>query len=106
MISHIVLYSPKLGLPDGERDALATAVREAFTKIQTVRRYSVGRRVDLGYSYGTVGELTYEYAAVVEFDSQESLADYLVHPLHTALAAMFWKCCGKTLILDVESFGV
>lgn len=49
-----------------------------------------------------MGHEAYEFAACLEFHSGKELAAYLNHPLHQELGRMFWECCAKTTISEVE----
>jgi hypothetical protein len=105
VIAHIVLYRPRPDVsPEGTR-ALGEAVRRTCRDAPSVRRLSVGRLVDVGAGYlGGFGETTFEYAAIIEFEDRAGLLQYLAHPAHAELSALFWKSCESTAILDSEEF--
>jgi hypothetical protein len=102
MIAHVVLYEIRPDLDAGDRDRLQQAVLTAFRSIPSVRRWSIGRRLMLGFSYEAAMEPAFGYAAVVEFDGRAGLREYLDHPLHADLSALFWSCSSRTLVFDYE----
>ena len=106
MIAHVVLYTPKAVLTEAEQSELQESLRDAIAHIGGIEGHFIGRRLDTGFAYNAIGETPYEYVAILEFASRQALADYLSHPLHARLAGAFWRCCGNTLILDVEQFSV
>jgi hypothetical protein len=57
--------------------------------------------VDAGYVRG-MGDMTYEYAAVLEFEDERALRAYLQHPLHHELGRLFWENCERTVVSEVE----
>lgn len=104
MISHIVLFRAKPGLSHDQRKAFALKIQETCRAISTVRRALVGRTKDInaGYSRG-LGDNTYEFAAVLDFDSEADLLSYLQNPLHGELGRQFWECCESTVVMEVEA---
>jgi Stress responsive A/B Barrel Domain len=104
VISHIVLFRAKDGLTPQQRSSFALKIQEACRVIPNVRRALVGRcrNIDAGYSR-SLGDNTYEFAAVLDFDSVDDLRSYLQHPLHRDLGRQFWQCCESTIVMDVEA---
>src|SRR5690242_17764237 len=104
MISHIVLFDPKTSLTIDERRSFAKSVLDVCSRLESVRRLSIGRRavVDPGYARD-VGGKPYECSAVLEFSSKDDLISYLTHPLHAQLGRLFWECCERTVICETES---
>jgi hypothetical protein len=49
-----------------------------------------------------MGETTYEFAAVLEFQDAAALTGYLQHPMHHELGRLFWDNCEKTVVSEVE----
>ena len=49
-----------------------------------------------------MGDTTYEFAAILEFDDQAGLVAYLNHPSHEALGRAFWEVCRSTVVVEVE----
>ncbi|HWB29651.1 MAG TPA: Dabb family protein [Vicinamibacterales bacterium] len=103
MIAHIVLFEPKAGLDQSQKLAFAQSVIETCRSIETVRRLSVGRRVEIDPGYGrSLGDTTYKYAAVLEFDGAEGLVGYLNDPKHEVLGRLFWEYCERAIVSEVE----
>ena len=102
MMLHVVLYEMRPDLSDGDRARLHRTVESSLQAIPAVRRWTVGRRAELGLSYEPRMHPGFGYAAVVEFDDRAALRDYLEHPGHADLAALFWSCSERTLVFDYE----
>jgi hypothetical protein len=104
MISHIVLFEPKPGLADSDVRDFAQHLKSAMTAVPSVRRATVGRRVEIhSRSDRNFGDATYTFSAVVEFDDSKGLIEYLQHPKHADLGRLFWLHCARTVVLEVES---
>jgi hypothetical protein len=103
MISHIVLFEPKTSLSHAEKRLFAQSVLDVCRRIKTVRRVSLGRRigVDAGYER-SFGDATYQYSAVLEFDTPDDLRSYLTDPLHDELGRLFWANCERAVICETE----
>jgi hypothetical protein len=107
MIAHVVLFEPKHATTVGERDAFLDLMRVAVSEIDAVRRSFIGLRKLVGAGYESrIGDTTYSYASVVEFDDVDGLKSYLEHPLHVKIGQLFWQHCERTLIIDAECFWV
>jgi len=107
MIAHVVLFEPKTSATVTERDAFVELLRATFSEISTVQRSFIGLRQKVGVSYEIIlGDTTYSYASVVEFDDIEGLKIYLDHPLHVKVGQLFWQHCERTMIVDVDCFWV
>lgn len=107
MIAHVVLFEPKASTTADERDAFFELMRTAFREIETVKRSFVGLRQKVGVAYESkVGDSTYSYASVVEFEDVDGLKVYLDHPLHVKVGQLFWQHCERTMIVDVDCFWV
>ena len=105
MIAHIVLFEPKASVTPEAREAFLDAMKVAFAEIPTVTRSLVGETKKIGASYeAKLGDKTYSYASVVEFEDMSGLMAYLEHPLHERLGHLFWENCARTMILDVDCF--
>jgi hypothetical protein len=103
MIAHIVLFEPKADLSQPQKLAFAQSVIETCRSIETVKRISLGRRVDVDPGYArSLGDSTYKYAAVLEFESADGLVSYLNDPKHEVLGRLFWQYCERALISEVE----
>lgn len=104
MISHIVLFNPKDGLTEDQVRLFAQQFHRAMTSVPSIRRATVGRRIDVNAGDTLIlGDVTYKYAAVIEFDDREGLVAYLTDPLHRELARLFWDSCASTVVTDVET---
>jgi len=78
-------------------------ISRACNEIHEVRRSVVGRRctIDPGY-VRNLGDKTYEYVAILEFDDASGLGTYLKHPLHDELGKLFWELCESTVIVEAD----
>jgi hypothetical protein len=104
VISHIVLFTPKDGLTENQYLLFAQQLRLTMGSVSSVRRATVGRRVDVNSgSPRSFGDTAYQFSAVVEFDGKHGLIEYISHPLHQELGRLFWEYCSATAILDVDS---
>lgn len=105
MITHVVLFEPKATITEADRDTFLDAMKVAFKEIPTVSRSLVARRQLIGAGYeAKMGDQTYSYLSVVEFEELEGLKSYLNHPLHGRLGQLFWQYCERTMIIDAENF--
>lgn len=102
MITHVVLFRPKPDLTASDREGLAGALRTALTTIPSIRRARIGRRVTHGRPYEQLMRVTYEYAALLDFDDLAGLKAYLEHPAHEALAASFFEMFEEALMYDYD----
>ena len=102
MIAHVVLFKPRPDLSEGDRDSVLSAMRAAFTNIPEIRRARVGRRRILGRAYDTYARIHFEYAAVLEFDTEGALQKYLDHPAHVDLGRRFRETAEAALVYDFE----
>lgn len=107
MIAHIVLFEPKSSLDQSQKLAFAQSVIETCRSIAGVKRISVGKRVDVDPGYARLmGDTTYKYSAVLEFDDTEGLVRYLRDPKHEVLGRLFWQYCERAIVSEVEWFDV
>lgn len=102
MIAHVVLFRPRADLSAQARQALAASFEAALTRIPSIRRARVGRRVVAGRPYDALMHIDYRYAAVIEFDDRAGLMAYLEHPTHEQLAAHFYSAFEEALMYDFE----
>jgi stress responsive alpha/beta barrel protein len=102
MIAHVVLFRPRASLSTEGRRALAAAFEAALTRIPSIRRARVGRRVRVGRPYEELMRADYPYAAVLEFDDRASFMAYLEHPAHEQLAAQFFAAFDEALMYDFD----
>lgn len=97
MISHIVLFRPRRDTTPDDRRAFVAALEDAFRQVPAIRRAVVGRSLP-----GDNGA-DFPYVAVVEFDDERGLQQYLAHPLHVPVARLFHHTCAATTIVNAET---
>lgn len=103
MIAHIVLFEPKPGISVEHRGQFLKTLRQTMEGVPGIQRARVGRIFSLGLlPESTGGQLTYSYAAVLEFADREALDVYFKHPAHDVLRSQFWELCLRTLIADAD----
>jgi hypothetical protein len=103
VVVHIVLFNPKLGLTADQLRSFAQSIQDATRTIGTVRRALVGKAVQVVPSYPrSLGDQTYEFAAVLEFDDAAALEAYLEHPSHRVLGRLFWDNCASAIVMEAE----
>jgi hypothetical protein len=102
VIAHVVLFKPRPNLAHADREALLEAMRIAFTNIPEIRRARVGRRRVLGRPYDAMARIDFEYAAILEFDTELGLRTYLDHPAHVDLGRQFGDTAEAALVYDYE----
>ena len=100
MIAHVVLFKPRPDLSRRDREALLEAMRIAFTNIPAIERVRVGKRRLIGRGYEAQAVVDFEYAAILEFDSEDSLRSYLDHPAHVDLGRHFGLTAAAALVYD------
>ena len=101
MIVHLVLFRPKRDLSDVDRRGLVDAIARAHREIPSIRKFTVAKRIMRDASYAQ-GMPDYPYAAVVEFDDERGLQEYLAHPAHQELGRRFWETSDSPLAYDYE----
>ena len=102
MIAHIVLFRPKADLNLDARREFAEIFQRTCREVSSVRRARIGRALASDMGYVGAFDARYTFSAVIEFDDQAGLLEYLVHPAHQTLGKLFWETCEATAILDVE----
>lgn len=102
MLLHIVLFRPKSGITESDREAMFAALNAAATEIPTVRRFQVGARVTHGATYEQMMSHDFPFAAVIEFDDLGGLQAYLRHPAHERLGELFYELQEAALAYDYE----
>jgi hypothetical protein len=100
VVAHVVLFRPKPGLSDAERNAFIDALEAALTHIPLIQRALVGRRLTVGRPYDTQNAEHFPFAAILEFDSEASLRAYLDHPAHQRLGEQFYFAAERALVFD------
>jgi hypothetical protein len=103
MIAHIVLFEPKPGLDSSKKLAFAQSVLDLCRAVPSVKRISLGKRVDVDPGYArSLGDTTYRYAAILEFEHTDGLVSYLRDPKHDALGRLFWEYCERAIVSEVD----
>jgi hypothetical protein len=102
VIAHVVLFTPRASLSAAERRTLVEDLERACRAIPAIRRARIGRRRVLGYAYDSVGPAQFEFAAIIEFDSEADLRGYLHHEAHVALGRWFHQGAEVALAADFE----
>lgn len=103
MIAHVVLLTPRGDLGEMEKRAALDAFAEAASRIPSVKRCRIGRRVTHGLpGYEAAMRAGFEYSAIVEFDDVAGLKAYLTHPAHAAIGQFFTAGAADALAYDYE----
>ena len=104
MISHVVLFRPRGTLTVTERATLIEALRAAVSGIPSIMRATIGKRILLNRpGYETQMAEHFEYSAILEFDSEADLRNYLDHPAHVALGRLLFTAADAVLAYDFVS---
>ena len=107
VISHVVLFRPRPNLTADQRQTLVTALKSAVDGIVQIRRATIGKRLFLdrpGYEEQMAEH--YEYSAILEFDSETDLRDYLDHPAHDLLGKLLFTSAEAVLAYDYAALDV
>jgi hypothetical protein len=103
VVAHIVLFNPKHELTPTERQSFAQSVRTSVRKIGGVQRALVGKAVAVTPQYErSLGDKTYDYAAILEFADTAALRGYLDHPVHRELGRLFWDNCESAVVMEAD----
>jgi hypothetical protein len=102
MILHVVLFRPRRGLEEDQRQGLAKAFASAIDNISAIKRARIGRRRTHGRPYEQLMRDDYTHAAVLEFEDLAGLRAYLEHPAHTELGSRFFDCFEQALMYDFD----
>jgi len=103
MISHVVMFRPRIDLSQAERDALFKSFHSALRAIPTIRAVRAGRRMNLGAGYERTDAEAPDFIVAIDFDDLSGLQLYLQHPAHVELAARFSQACAVTSAYDFEA---
>ena len=80
---------------------MVEALRRAVDGISQIKRVTIGQRLLLNRpGYETQMAEHYEYAAILEFDSEADLRAYLDHPAHHDLGKMLFTSADAVLAYD------
>ena len=103
MIAHVVLLKPRADLSETDRRAVIDAFTDAASRIPSVKRCRIGRRVTHGLpGYEAAMRDGFEYSAIVEFEDLAGLKAYLTHPAHAAIGAQFTTAAAAALAYDYD----
>ena len=103
MIAHVVLLKPRADLGERDKRAVLDAFADAASRIPSVKRCRIGRRVTHGLpGYEAAMRGGFEYSAIVEFDDVAGLKEYLTHPAHAAIGQYFSTAAAEALAYDYE----
>jgi stress responsive alpha/beta barrel protein len=103
MIAHVVLFSPRPDLSNGDRAALLDALASAAKGIPSIKRFRVGKRVKHSLpGYEQMMTDDYEFAVIIEFDDVAGLKSYLQHPAHAEAGRHFTASAARALAYDYE----
>ena len=103
MIAHVVLFKPKPGLTDADRQAVIADLKTAASGIPSIRRMRVGHRVRHGRpGYEQLMREDFEFIVIIEFDDVDGLTAYLTHPRHDAIGSHFMQASAAALAYDYE----
>jgi hypothetical protein len=106
MVSHVVLFRPKLSLTADERRTMVNVLSAAIEGIPQIKRFTVGKRLLLNRpGYETQMAEHYEYSAIMEFDSEADLRAYLDHPAHHQLGHLLFNMADAVLAYDFDCVG-
>jgi len=99
-----VLYKPKADITHEQLQAFAQELQSLFQSVPAIKRALVGKResIDAGYQR-SLGETTYTYLAVLEFDDEAGLIQYLTHPDHRLVGKLFWDLCESTSVFEARA---
>jgi Stress responsive A/B Barrel Domain len=101
VIAHVVLFEPKPGLSDRERQNLIDGLRGVTRDVAAVRRLRVGRRIRHGVpGYEQLMRDDYSFVAIIEFDTIDDLRAYLAHPAHEIVGRHFSESSVRALAYD------
>jgi stress responsive alpha/beta barrel protein len=102
MIVHVVLFRPRADLTVSDRQTFVDALEDALTKIDLIKRATIGRRMTLGRLYDRLNAADFPFVAILEFASEADLLAYLEHPAHVNLGRQFYFASAQSLAFDFE----
>ena len=92
MVKHIVLYTLKEGV---DKEQAVQIIRDQLEPL-------VGKIPGLLHMEIRLASSGMDYALYSEFESQQALKDYAVHPLHLAAKEHFWHFLDSRVAADYE----
>ena len=107
MVVHVVFFTPKADVDNDGLRLFAQSIQETLRQIPGVERALVGKAIHVAPEYArSMGETTYDYAAILEFTDNQRLTEYLNHPAHRLLGRLFWDYCGAAVVMEAEMWDV
>jgi hypothetical protein len=104
VVAHIVFFQPNEDTTSDDKRSFARIMGKVSAEVTSIRRAYVGKAIDINPGYArSFGDTTYSHAAVLEFEDRAGLLEYLQHPTHAELGELFWRWCGATAIIEVET---
>jgi hypothetical protein len=103
VIVHVILFQPRESLTAEDRANVFEDLERAAATIPSVQRFRIGRRVKHGLpGYERMMLEDYSFAAIIEFDDEAGLVEYLRHPSHQSIGADFTIAAQRGLAYDYE----
>jgi hypothetical protein len=103
VIVHVVMIQPRAAVDRAAIEAAVADLETASRAIPSIKRLRVGQRIRHGLpGYEQSMTADFAYVAIIEFDDQGGLQDYLRHPSHAALSRHFAALGERTLAYDYE----
>lgn len=102
MITHLVLFRPRVAMSAEERVRLVTSFVAAVRAIPTVRHARLGRRLTVGADYETRPKPDFTVLVALDFDDLTGLRAYLDHPAHAAPANHLYEVMDDGAIYDFD----
>ena len=103
MIVHVVMIQPRATVDRAAIEAAIADLETASREIPSIKRLRVGQRIRHGLpGYEQSMTADFAYVAIIEFDDQRGLQDYLRHPSHAALSRHFATLGERSLAYDYE----
>lgn len=103
VILHVVLYRPRPQVTHDQLQSFALELQRLFQAVPAIRRAVVGKRTDFDAGYQrSLGDTTYNYLAVLEFENEAGLIEYLTHPGHRLIGKLFWELCESTTVFEAR----
>ena len=103
MISHIVLFKPRMALAPAQKASIVEHLKGAIAQCPTVRACRVGRRVQHGFpGYEQQMAEDYQFSLILDFDDLEGLMAYLQNPAHAGIGGLFTTAASASLAYDYE----
>jgi hypothetical protein len=103
MISHIVLFKPRVALAAAQKTAIVARLQSAIAQCPTVRACRIGRRVQHGLAgYEQQMAEDYQFSLILDFDNVEGLKAYLQNPAHSGIGGLFTTAASASLAYDYD----